>query len=162
VQPLSPGGAESTCASTGFCQVCLGPFDSFVLGYDQLRDAVSGANLIDIFAEVQQDHANLASIAGVDGAGTVQDSDGVFERKSAAGPNLSLIARRDFDGEAGADGDGRAWLEQSRLHGVQIHACIFQRAVCVLRQAGLGRELPDIDLQRAIIASSCRVMWSLV
>jgi len=53
--------------------------------------------------QVDQDHADLAAVGGVYGAGGVQDGDAVLEGESGFGADLAFVAVRDGHLEAGGD-----------------------------------------------------------
>ena len=86
---------------------------------------------------VDQEDADLSAIAGVDGAGCVQHGDAVAEGEPAARPYLALGARRQLDGETGADEPGLAGRNVDVDGREQIEAGVT--GVRPRGQAGAGR-----------------------
>src|SRR5687767_711485 len=74
-RPLSSRGAESARAAPRRIRLCFLPLNRFVAGNNQLGNTVARLDGVNIFSEVDQDHANLAAIAGIDGTGCVRYRD---------------------------------------------------------------------------------------
>src|SRR5262245_20155796 len=70
---------------------------------DQLCDAIAASHGVGAVAVIDEDHADLAAIVGVDGAGAVEHGDAGLESEAGAGPYLRLELRGQRDGDAGAD-----------------------------------------------------------
>ena len=70
---------------------------------DQLGDAITGNDGHGFLPVVDDDDPDLPAIVGVDGAGSVDESDPLPESKSGARPHLPFIARRDFKEQTGRD-----------------------------------------------------------
>ena len=70
-------------------------------------------HLVGLAAEVQQNDADLAAIAGVDGGGAVGQRDRVLQRQTAAGADLRLVAGRQLDRQSGGHRPRHAGLEQA-------------------------------------------------
>ena len=101
---------------------------------------------VGLAAQVQQNHAHLAAIARVDGAGRVGHGDGVLQRQAAARPHLRFVARGQLDGQAGRHQARHARLEDHVFHRAQVHAGVFAWAVGVGGQDGGGVDALDSDL----------------
>ncbi len=103
-------------------------------------------DLIGRGSEVEQNHVNLAAIAGVDGGRRVGKGDGVFEREAAARADLRFEARREFDGEPGGHERGLVGLEHDIRCGMEVEPGVFVRTVGVAGKLSLGAETADSDL----------------
>jgi TPR repeat protein len=108
-----------------------------------LRDAVARLDLVRLPAQVQQNHADLAAIARVDGRRTVRQRDGVLGGQAAARADLRLVSRRQLDTQPGGHQPRRARLQHRALHGPQIQAGILLGAVRVGRQHGVVSQSSD-------------------
>ena len=86
---------------------------------------------------VDEDDADLSAVAGVDGAGRVQHGDGVAQGETAARPYLALGARRQLDGETGADQPGLAGRNLDVGRREQVEAGVA--GVRARREAGARR-----------------------
>ena len=92
------GGAESAFAASGFREaVAFYPFDGFIPCYDHLGDAIAWMDFEGLSAEVLEDHAYLASIAGIDRGGAVGESDRMLKGQAASGADLRFEAWRELD-----------------------------------------------------------------
>lgn len=76
----------------------------------------------------------------------------MFESEAAAGPDLGFVAGRQFDGKAGGYQGGEMRLESDAFGGVEVHAGIFEGAVGVFGEHGVGVEASDFEAQVVIIA----------
>ena len=142
---LPSGRSESRWPARGIAQFSFFPFDGFIAGDDHLGDAVAGVYLVILFSEVQQDHADFAAIAGIDGGRTVRQRNGVFERQAAARADLRLMAGRQLNREAGGYELRNAWFECHLFGRAQIEARVFQRTVRVLGQISFVAQALDSD-----------------
>jgi len=132
---LPPGRSEPPRAARRWAKLALFPFDRFVTRYDQLRDAIAFFNRIVGAAEVEHDHADLAAVAGIDGAEV--NGDRVLERESAARPHLRLMTRRQFDGDASGNALRDARREHHSLEGAEIETGVFIGAMRIAGQDGV-------------------------
>ena len=65
---------------------------------DELGDPRAAFDAIGLGAEVDEDHADLAAVVGVDGPGAVQHADAVAQRQPRTWPHLRLVAVGKGDG----------------------------------------------------------------
>src|SRR5262249_50127688 len=106
--------------------------------------------------EVEHNHADLATIPGIDRAEI--DADRVLHSQPAPWTYLALIARRQLDGNAGRHRLGDARDKLHALKRMQIHTRVFVRSVRVDGKYSIFVEFLDADFHRsnfAIITSSC-------
>ena len=61
---------------------------------DHLRHALTVVDGEGLLREVDEQHAHLAAVVCIDGAGAVQHGDAMLQGQSAAWPHLGLVARR--------------------------------------------------------------------
>lgn len=110
------------------------PFRLLVAGDDHLGDALAVLDEKRLVGEVDKDDADLATIVGIDGAGSVENCDAVLDGKAAARTNLSLVARRQSHEEARGDKAALQGLQRyGRLDvGTKVHTCRLRRGI--LRQ----------------------------
>ncbi len=89
-----------------------------------------------VFArQVDEQHAHLAAIVGIDGARSVQHGDAMLQGQSAAGAHLGLIAR--------GQSNIQTSLEELALHRAQHHR-LLQVGTQVhtgTQRCGIGRQL---------------------
>ena len=71
---------------------------------------------------VDQDHTNLSPVAGIDGAGGVEDGDAVPEGEAAAWADVGFGADRKLEGEASGDEGAGVRGDELRCDRTQIHA----------------------------------------
>ena len=71
---------------------------------------------------VEQDHANLAAIAGVDHPRRVDDREPVAQRQARARHDETCVAVRDLDRDACSDSRPLAGPDRERLAGAEIEA----------------------------------------
>jgi len=140
-ETLTSGGAESTGSPRGSGEIALFPFHRFIAGNYHLGDAISPVDFEGIAAQVQKNDAQFPAISGVDGSGRIRQRDGMFQGKTTPRPNLSLVAGRKFDREAGGDEFGFARGQRNIFDRVQVHTRVFGRAV---RIPGKNRVLPEL------------------
>lgn len=88
--------------------------------------------------EIDEQHLHLTTVVGVDGAGTVEYSDAVFEGQAAAGADLCLAIFRQLDEEARGHQLALAGIQGQRLGkvGPQVKAGGHRRLVCRQRIIG--------------------------
>ena len=77
------------------------------LAFDQLRalhardgelsDAIAALDRDGLLSEIGEDHAELAAVVAVDGAGAVQAGDALAQRQAGARPDLAFESLRDGD-----------------------------------------------------------------
>jgi len=96
-------------------------------------------------AEIDQDHLDLAAIAGVDGAGSIGDRDRALQGQSAPGPHLCFEAWRDLNREPCRHGFRNVRLQYRTFDGAQIHSGIFQRSVRVMGQMSVRVQPLQLD-----------------
>jgi hypothetical protein len=107
-----------------------------------LRDAVAGRDLErGLAVGVQQQHLQLAAIAGVDQARRVDERDAVFGGESGARQHEPRVAQRQLDGDARADRRAPSRRERRRLEGVQVVARVV--VVCPQRELRGGVQATD-------------------
>src|SRR5437667_12777495 len=87
-----PRRPESALPARRFGKIAFSPFYRLIPRHDQLRDPVARMDRVWSSTQIQQDHANLAAIAGVDRARRIRNRDRMLEREPAARPHLPLIA----------------------------------------------------------------------
>src|SRR5579863_2576128 len=68
---LSPRRSKSRGPPCRIAEFAFFPCDRLILRNHHLRDAVATVHGVILLPEIQQDHANLPAIAGVDGGGAV-------------------------------------------------------------------------------------------
>ena len=68
------------------------PRHCLMAGDDQLGYAVAVGHGEGLVGQVGQYHAEFATVVSVDGAGTVEQGNAVFQGQPRAGPHLGLIA----------------------------------------------------------------------
>ena len=100
-------------------------------GDHHLRDTLAVVDDKLLLRQVDQQHAYLSTIVGIDGAWRVQDGNTLLEGQTATRTDLCLITDRKRDVQSGRN--------QSALHGLQhdgcfeicsqIHACTLFRGV---------------------------------
>ena len=76
---------------------------------DQLRDLETRMDLEDGDAVIDEEHADLATVACVDRAWRIQHGHLVLQREAAARTNLGFGVRRKFEGDSGMDQSGFTW-----------------------------------------------------
>ncbi len=124
------GGAKATLTSIGGGE----GFDFRYFGINDRGDHHLGnphcwGDLKWRLTVVDQDDANFAAIALIDGAGGVEHGDSVVEGEAAAGADLGFGVGGKFDGNACLDqGSGSGW-QGDGFNGVEIHACIARMGV---------------------------------
>src|SRR5581483_6537766 len=91
--------------------------------------------LVGLPPEVEKDDPNLSTVARVDRGRAVGQRDRVLERQAAARPDLSLVARRQFDAEPGRHQSRNSRLESDGFHGAQVETGVIRRAMRISRQA---------------------------
>lgn len=144
------------CSETGAAEACCSAWsfgesgDFFEVGFDalndaELGDAVAGFDLGCGLAEVGNDDADLAAVAGIDDAGECgESSEGeagtVFDERAVSG--------WEFKREAGGDGDGGSGRERSGFGGVEVGGEITVGAsVGVAGDVGCRVQLLDFDVR---------------
>lgn len=110
------------------------PFGLLVAGDDHLGNALAVLDEERLVGEIDKDDADLATIVGIDGAGSVEDGDAVLDGKTTAGAHLSLVARRQSHEETRRH---KAALQGLQLYGrldigTKVHTCRLRRGI--LRQ----------------------------
>src|SRR6185295_9653465 len=92
----------------------------------QLGNAFAPFNDKGGFAQVREQHLDLATVVAIDRAWTVEHGDAVPEGQSRAWPHLRLEARRQFQDEAGGDQGARTGRKPDRAAfgdgGEEVHA----------------------------------------
>src|SRR5579864_7824143 len=141
---LPARGAEAAGPTRRLAQLPLLPLDGFVASHDQLGDAVALLHRIFCAAQVEHHHPDLSAITGVDGAEI--HGEGMLERQAAAGPHLSLIARRELDGESRRHGLCHARFQYYTLDRPKIESRVFLGTVGVAWKDSVGMELLDADV----------------
>lgn len=137
---------EAAGSSCGRRQViAFDPLDSFIASDHNLSDAITGMNLERLTAEVQQDDANLAAIAWVNGRGAVRQRDGMLQRQTAAGPDLRLETGREFNREAGRNQLRFAGRQRHGLDSMKVHPCIFVRSMSVTGNLRVFTQFTDFE-----------------
>ena len=137
---LTAGGTEAASTAQGVCEVGFFPADRFVAGYDHLGDSVAGMDLEGLFAEVVEDHFDLAAVAGIDGGRTVGQGDAELEGESAAGTDLGFETWGQFDGNTRGDEFGFGRTQGDVLYSVQVHTGVFFGTVGAAGDPGSGVE----------------------
>ncbi len=98
-----PGRAEAAAArapSTAARPASL-PAYSRDRSDNELGDPHAALDAKGFFAEIDENHRDLAAIIGIDGAGAVQHGDAMPRGETGAWPDLGLEALRKGDGDAG-------------------------------------------------------------
>ena len=127
--------SEASCASFGLGKYLYGfPFCLLVSCNDHLGNALAVLDEKRLVGEIDKDDADLATIVGIDGAGSVEDSDAVLDGKTTAGAHLSLVARRQSHEETRRY---KAALQGLQLYGrldigTKVHTSRLRRGI--LRQ----------------------------
>lgn len=75
-------------------------FGCLMFGDDHLAYTLAGFDGLWLAAEIDEYHAHLAAVVGIDGTRGIEDSEAAFECQTAARTNLRLVACRQFDEEA--------------------------------------------------------------
>src|SRR5262249_34040020 len=70
----------------------LGPLDTLDALQDQLRHAIAVRYRHRLFAQVDDEHHDLATVIGIDGARCVDHREPLLEREAAPRPHLHLVA----------------------------------------------------------------------
>ncbi len=137
-KPRSPRSlADSSTASTG-SRAANGVTSSWAI-----RSPGSISNSL-LAIRVEQQHPELAAVAGVDQPGCVDHRDAVTEREPGARQDEAGVTGRDLDRDAGADRCPLAGSEQRRLGGAQVEAGIA--FVGARRQQRAGLQQADLQL----------------
>jgi len=155
---LSPAGvAESAGAAAG----CVQLGDKLNLytsdgSDDQLGDPIAAIDGEGFGAMVNEEHTELASIVGVDGAGRVQHCDTVFGGEAAAGANLALVAGGEGDTEAGRDELGCSGEQGggSVDSGAEVETC------CSLGHVGGRWQVMGLRELLHVEDGSCQLGWA--
>ena len=101
---VDAGRTESACVPVGLVQLDSGRQDNVRERRDHhLGDAVAAVHGEHIFPGVEQDHADFAAVACVDGAGRIEQGHGVFECEPAAGSYLRLVTGGQLEEKPGRD-----------------------------------------------------------
>src|SRR5680860_463158 len=145
------GGAETAAAALGITQRFRRyDLDTGHRRDDDLGDAIAALNKECLIAEIDQKHFHLATIVGIDGAGTIQYGNAVFEREPRTGPQLRLVAVRQFEDEARRHQHAVAGAKRERAvlgHGSdQVEARRMRRLIGGQRQAFAVRQTQDPNL----------------
>lgn len=101
-------------------------------------------------AKVEQDYADLAAIAGINGGGRVWQGNGVFQRETASGPKLDLVAGGNFECETGGNGLRNTGNEYGIFQTSNIETGILSGPMRILRQSGEGVQFLDSNLHVTI------------
>lgn len=124
------GGTEATGAASG--RIDGFHFDWSAAGdwrEDELGDAVAGRDMEGGVAEIREDHADFASIAGIDGTGRIQDGHAEFERQTGTRADLPLPAIRQRDDQAGMHEGAAARRDLGFFARAQIHSGVARMRV---------------------------------
>src|SRR5687768_9790308 len=78
--------------------------------HDQLSDPIARLDEVGFFAEVDQQHLDLAAIVLIDRARRIEHGHAVLEREPRARPDLPFAARRKLDRKPRRDESARAGL----------------------------------------------------
>ena len=81
-----------------YLEVCVFDFVE-----DHLGNAVAPLHGKRFFAEIKQDNADDAAVIRIDGAGGIEDADGVMQCETAAGSHLRLVTPRDREPQSRCD-----------------------------------------------------------
>ena len=103
-------------------------------GYHHLGDALTVFHHEVLLRQIDQHHADLSAIVGIDGAGGVQYGDTFLQGESAARAHLCLIACGQRDVQP--SGYQPALQGAQRDGGIQVGSQVHARTLCrgVLRQ----------------------------
>src|SRR5205807_322970 len=126
------------------------PFHGLIPSYDDLRDAVAGADRVRLAAEVQKNDADFAAITRVDGAGRIRHSDGVLQGQTAARTHLRFVTGRRLDSQAGGYQARHAGFQRDVFYRVQVHTGILRRPVGVSGQDGARVDAMNTDLHSSL------------
>jgi hypothetical protein len=113
-------------------------------------DAVGGA-------EIEHDDANLAAVAGIDGAEVYRD--GVLQGESTARAHLRFVTRRKFDGDDGGNGLREAGHQDGAFERAEIHGGVFVGPVRVAWENGVGVQFFDSNFH---VSELCWHEWASV
>jgi hypothetical protein len=132
----STGGSETATRPNRFRErVHLDELGSHDRLDDELGDPVTAAKLDRCCAiGVDDDHLDLTSIAGVDGAGSVDQGQPVAESQAGSRMDKSGIPRRERHRNAGPDAGSFAWRELDILGAEQIGPRVAVVGICRRRQ----------------------------
>jgi hypothetical protein len=150
---LSSGRPKATWTTSGFVQFSLFPFNPLIAANDKLRDAIAGLDIVLLAPEVQQNHADLSTIARVDGSGAVRQNNGVMQREPASGADLCLVTRRHFDTQPGGHESWDAGFESCILHRVHVKTGVLVGRVRIRRQDRTFGKPLNFDLHGTAIIS---------
>ena len=120
---------------------------------EQLRDAHAGLDgERALVVGVEQDHAHLAAVAGVDHPGRVDDREAVAQGEPRARNDEAGVALGDLDRDAGADRGPLPRADRDLLARAEVEARIA--AVGSRRQHRVVAELHDAQLGHVVAADS--------
>ena len=111
------------------------------------RRGLRGAHDIGRGAVIDERHAQLSAIAGVDRPRTVEQGDAVLPRHAAARANLAFVTGRYLNRDSGADAGPASRRDFGGFDRMQIHARVFCRTVRRRRDAGGVIELRKAQSQ---------------
>ncbi len=123
---------KASCSALGFIERGHSlPLHGLVSGYNHLANALAVFDCLWLIAQVHDYHPNLATIVGIDGAGSVENREAALECEATAGAYLALIALWQRNVHAGADEATLQWLQSHGLlqPSAQVHACTLLGAI---------------------------------
>src|SRR5579883_577850 len=132
------GVTEAAFATDGCAKLRNGlPLHALVRGNDKLGNAVAAFYNERLTTMIDQYHADLAAVIGVDRAGRVEYCYAVLQRQAAPRANLRLVSRRHLDAKAAWDKRRLSGSDADiALHGgVNIHARGMLR--CIMRNGNI-------------------------
>ena len=129
----SAGGSKPAGSSDRFAEFRFLPFNGFVPCYHHLRDAIARVNVIGLGAKIEQDDSNFTAISRVDGRRRIGHRDRIFQRQTAAGTDLRLITRRQFDSDPGCHQARHSGRQSRMFDRAQVEARVFLRSVGIFR-----------------------------
>lgn len=131
--------SKSACSALGFVEFFnLYPFGLLVTGNDHLADAFAMLNLEIFGREVDENYAYFAAIVGIDGAGSIENCNSVFQSKTAAWTNLCFVAFGKFDEKSCRDKFAFHRLQNNRFCKVRTKVDACRLRGCILRQSICG------------------------
>src|SRR5471030_2226128 len=146
--PRRAEAATSAVRSAEFLD--LGPDSPRVTRHDKLCNSHAARDAEWLLPEVDQDHADLAAIVGIDGSGRIGDRDAVLGGQARPGPDLGLKAHGQGDRNPRRDNlpVHRCQLDILVDGGQQVGAGGGGRGVIWKRQVVPVRQANDFDLDR--------------
>ena len=103
----------------------------FMPGDDHLGDALAVFHHEILLRQIDEHHANLSTIVGIDGAGGVEHGDALLQGQSATGPHLGFVTCWQGDVQTRGYEPALQWAQRDGYAevGPQIHARTLCRGI---------------------------------